>query len=52
MFVDNAGIMTYYAVKHLTPEEDVEYTENERLVKEAEDAEKRRVAEAQAQYLQ
>ena len=37
-FVDNMGIMTYYAVKHLTPEEDIEYTENERILKEKEEA--------------
>ena len=35
------GIMTYYAVRHLTPEEDIEYTENERLTKEREEQEKR-----------
>ena len=40
-FVDNMGIMTYYAVKHLTPEEDIEYTEQERILKEKEDAEKK-----------
>ena len=40
-FVDNMGIMTYYAVKHLTPEEDIEYTENERILKEKEEAEKK-----------
>ena len=42
-FVDNTGIMTYYQCKHLTPEEDIEYTENERLAKEAEEAERRRI---------
>ena len=47
-FVDNTGIMTYYQCKHLTPEEDIEYTENERLAKEAEEAERRRIQEAQA----
>ena len=40
-FVDNMGIMTYYAVRHLTPEEDIEYTENERILKEKEEAEKK-----------
>ena len=40
-FVDNAGIMTYYAVKHLTPEEDIEYTENERLIKQKEEQDKK-----------
>ena len=40
-FVDNMGIMTYYAVKHLTPEEDIEYTEQERILKGKEDAEKK-----------
>lgn len=39
-FVDNAGIMTYYEVKHMTPEEDVIETEKERLLKEREAAEK------------
>ena len=39
-FVDNSGIMTYYQTKHLTPEEDIVYIENERLLKEAEEAEK------------
>ena len=50
-FVDNMGIMTYYAVKHLTPEEDIEYTENERILKEKEDAEKKakELARQQAQ---
>ena len=40
-FVDNMGIMTYYAVRHLTPEEYIEYTENERILKEKEEAEKK-----------
>lgn len=50
-FVDNMGIMTYYAVKHLTPEEDIEYTENERILKEKEEAEKKakELARQQAQ---
>ena len=42
-FVDNSGIMTYYLTKHLTPKEEIEYDENERLAKEAEEAEKRRI---------
>lgn len=40
-FVDNMGIMTHYAVKHLTPEEDIEYTETERLTKLRDEQEKR-----------
>ena len=50
-FVDNMGIMTYYAVKHLTPDEDIEYTENERILKEKEEAEKKakELARQQAQ---
>ena len=40
-FVDNTGIMTYYEVKHLNPSEDVVYTENLRIEKEQEEAEKR-----------
>ena len=39
--VDNAGIMTYYEVKHLTQEEDLIETEKERLVKEMAEEEKR-----------
>jgi len=41
--VDNSGIMTYYSVKHCNPDEDIEYQENERLMKEAQEAEKRRI---------
>ena len=50
-FVDNMGIMTYYAVKHLTPDEDIEYTENERILKEKEEEEKKakELAKQQAQ---
>ena len=50
-FVDNMGIMTYYAVRHLTPDEDIEYTEQERILKEKEDAEKKakEVARQQAE---
>ena len=39
-FVDNAGIMTYYEVKHLTSDEEVAYDEKQRLEKEREAAEK------------
>ena len=49
-FVDNSGIMTYYLTKHLTPKEEIEYDENERLAKEAEEAEKRRIQQAHADY--
>ena len=51
-FVDNSGIMTYYLTKHLTPKEELEYDENERLIKEAEEAEKRRIQQEQAEYYQ
>ena len=46
--VDNAGIMTYYEVKHLTPEEDAIETERERLAK-IEEEEKKRAEAAAAQ---
>ena len=46
-FVDNTGIMTYYEVKHLTPEEDIVYTENLRIEKEQEEQEKRAKQAAQ-----
>lgn len=45
-FIDNAGIMTYYAVQHLTPEEDIVYSENERLDKEREENDRRVRAKA------
>ena len=50
-FVDNVGIMTYYAVRHMNTDEDIEYTENERILKEKEEAEKRakELARQQAQ---
>ena len=33
-FVDNTGIMTYYEVQHLTPDELEIYDENQRIEKE------------------
>lgn len=46
-FVDNAGIMTYYGVQHLTNEEFAIAEEKERIQKEQEAIEKRAEAERQ-----
>ena len=49
-FVDNMGIMTYYAVRHLTPDEDIEYTETELITKEKEELEKKAKEAARQEY--
>ena len=49
-FVDNMGIMTYYAVRHLTPDEDIEYTETELITKEKEELEKKAKEAARQEF--